>query len=283
MRLAHSQTTPWVPVRGVRGGSIEFKTLLEGQEGAPDNYHLILANTDVSFKSPRHRHNFDQLRLSLTGATNFGPKRNLAEDDVAYFPEGTYYGPQNQEEVGDNSLAMVIQFGGPSGNGYMSQHKLYEGFDKLQAEGCFEGGVFKRNSPAPDGRMNQDAYEAIWEYQNGRPVVYPEPRFMEPVHFREKNFEWQPLPGQSGVATKDIGSFTEKGVGVYFVQLSAAANYAVPAAPQTQIVFIKDGTGQFDTGEQWYQHTAVHLSAGESARMRATTLTEAMLLLLPRL
>ena len=185
MRLAHSQTTPWVPVRGVRGGSIEFKTLLEGQEGAPDNFHLILANTDMSFKSPRHRHNFDQLRLSLAGATNFGPRRNLEEDDVAYFPEGTYYGPQNQEEVGDNSLAMVIQFGGPSGNGYMSQRKLYEGFDKLQAEGRFEGGVFKRNSPASDGRMNQDAYEAIWEYQNGRPIEYQKPRFMDAIHFRE--------------------------------------------------------------------------------------------------
>ena len=105
---------------------------------------------------------------------------------------------------------------------------------------------------------------------------------MDPVHFREENFEWQPLPGQTGVATKDIGSFTEKGVGVNFVRLAAAANHTLPAARQTQIIFIKDGSGQFDTGEQWFQHTAVHLCAGESAGMRATTLTEAMILGLPR-
>lgn len=282
MRLAHSETTPWKPVRAVRGGTIEFKTMLEGEEGTPDNYQLLLANTDASFKSPRHRHNFDQLRFSLTGSTNFGPKRNLDEGDLAYFPEGTYYGPQNQEEVGENSLAMVVQFGGPSGNGYMSLRQLYDGFDKLQPQGRFEGGVFRRNEPEPDGRVNRDAYEAVWEYQNGRPVAYSKPRFMDPVHFREQNFEWQPVPGQAGVATKHIGSFTEKGVGVHFVRIDAGATHTLPAAEQTQLVFVKDGTGRFGSGDEWFRHTAVHLSAGESATMRATTLTEAMMLLLPR-
>lgn len=154
MRLAHSQTTPWTPTPAVRGGTIKFKTLLEGQEGTPTNYQLLLADTDVSFKSPRHRHNFDQLRFSLTGATNIGPKRNLEEGDLAYFPEGTYYGPQNQEEVGKDSLTMVIQFGGPSGNGYMSMRQLNDGVDKLEAEGRLEGCVFTRNVPETDSRKN---------------------------------------------------------------------------------------------------------------------------------
>lgn len=283
MRIAHSETTAWTPVRPVRGGTIEFKTLLEGQEGAPDNYQLLLANTDASFKSPRHRHNFDQLRFSLTGATNIGVKHDLEEGDLAYFPEGTFYGPQDQESVGKESLAMVVQFGGPCGNGYMSQRQLYDGFDKLQGEGRFEGGIFKRNIPAPDGRVNQDAYEAVWEYQNGRPITYSKPRFMEPVHFREQNFEWQPLPGQSGVATKHIGSFTEKSVGVFFVRIDAGATYALPAAQQTQLVFVKHGTGDFATGEKWLLHTAVHVAPEESAEMHATALTEAVILLLPRL
>ena len=111
MRLAHSETTPWTPVPPMRGGTIEFKTMLEGREGAPDNYQLLLANTDLTFMSPRHRHNFDQLRYSLEGATNIGPKRNMEQGDLAYFPEGTYYGPQVQQEVGQTSLAMVIQGG----------------------------------------------------------------------------------------------------------------------------------------------------------------------------
>ncbi len=269
-------------MRAVRGGTIEFKTLLEGEEGRPDNYQLLLANTDVSFESPRHRHNFDQLRYSLNGSTNYGPKQNLEEGDLAYFPEGTYYGPQNQKEVGKTSLAMVIQFGGPSGNGYMSLRQLFEGFDRLQTEGRFEDGVFRRNTPEPGGRVNRDAYEAVWEFHNGRSVVYPKPRFMDPVHLREKNFEWQPLAGQAGVATKHLGTFTEKGVGVHFVRIDAGAIYALPAAEHTQLVFIKCGTGKFGGGEEWSAHTAVHLAAGEAADMRASTPTETMVVLLPR-
>lgn len=281
MRLAHSETTPWGLVRGVRGGTIRFKTMLEGQEGTPANYQLLLADTDVSFKSPRHHHNFDQLRFSISGSTNIGPKRNLEEGDLAYFPEGTYYGPQNQEEVGKDSLTMVIQFGGPSGNGYMSKRQMDQGFDELQAVGKFEGGVFKRNTPAPDGRKNQDAYEAIWEYQNGRPVTYSKPRFMDPIHFREKNFEWQALPENPGVRAKDIGRFTERGVGVHFIQLDAGARYTLPAQQQKQLLFFKSGSGQLGMNDEWSRHTAVDIAAGEFVQMHATTPSEALVLLFP--
>lgn len=283
MRLAHFETAPWTPVPAVRGGTIEFKTMLEGDESAPDNYHLLLANTDTSFKSPRHRHNFDQLRFSLKGATNIGVKRNLEEGDLAYFPEGTYYGPQNQESVGNDSLSMVVQFGGPSGNGYMSRRQLSDSFAKLENDGRFEGGVYRRNTPTPDGRINQDSYEAIWEYQNGRPIAYSKPRFMDPVHFREQNFEWQAVADQTGAATKHIASFTEKGVAVFFVRLDAGAQYTLMAAQQTQLVFIKHGTGKFASGDSWFQHTAVQVSVAESLDMQAITPTEAVVLLLPRI
>lgn len=283
MRLAHAETTPWTIVRPVRGGTIEFKTLLEGKEHTPDNYQLLLANTDISFKSPRHRHNFDQVRYSLQGSTNFGVKRNLEEGDLAYFPEGTYYGPQDQESVGAHSLAMVIQFGGPSGNGYMSKRQMDEGFDQLQAEGRFEGGVFRRHTPAADGRVNQDAYEAIWEHQNGRTIQYSKPRFLDPVHFRESNFEWLPVQGQPGVACKDIGHFTERGVGVTFLRLDAGARHVLPALQQTQILFVKSGEGRIGSDGTWSQHTAVHVDAGESPELEATSTSEVLVLRLPRL
>jgi hypothetical protein len=282
MRIAHSKTTPWTPVAAVRGGTINFKTLLEGQEGRPDNYQLLLADTDVSFKSPRHRHNFDQLRFSVRDATNIGVKHNLEEGDLAYFPEGTYYGPQNQEEVGRNSLAMVIQFGGPSGNGYMSRNQLETGFAQLKAVGDFEGGVYRRHTPAEDGRKNQDAYEAIWELQNGRPVEYARPRFMDPIHFREKNFPWLPAEGYAGVALKPIGTFTERDVQVHCIQLDAGASYTLPAQTQRQLLFFKSGTGRWAAGDEWFEHTAVDVAPGESAGMTATTLSEAVVLRFPR-
>jgi hypothetical protein len=282
MRLAHSETTPWSPPRKVRGGIIKFKTLLEGDEGTPANYQLLLADTDPSFWSPRHRHNFDQVRFALDGSTNIGPKRNLEPGDLAYFPEGTYYGPQNQQEVGRDSLTMVVQFGGPSGNGYMSIRQTDAGLEALKQHGDFEAGVYKRHEPGADGRKNQDAFEAIWEQQNGRDIEYQKPRFMDAIHFREANFEWQPVAGSPGVATKDIGSFTEKGVRVYFVQLQAGASYELPAQPQKQLLFVRDGNGRFADAGEWAAHTAVDLGPGESTRMTAATLTEAMVLLFPR-
>ena len=106
---------------------------------------------------------------------------------------------------------------------------------------------------------------------------------MDPVHFREANFEWLPEPGQSGVALKSIGSFTERGVAVYFVRIDAGASYTIAEAPQTQLLFIKSGSGKFGTGESWSLHTAAHLGAGESVPMHASTLTEVMVLQLPRL
>ena len=281
MRIAHSETTPWTPVPPLRGGTIEFKTLLEGREGAPDNYQLLIANTDISFQSPRHRHNFDQLRYSLEGATNFGPKRNMEQGDLAYFPEGTYYGPQVQQDVGQTSLAMVVQFGGPCGNGYMSRQQMQDGYASLSALGRFESGVFKRTAPGPDGRINQDAYEAIWEYQNGRPVSYSKPRFLDPVHFREENFDWQPVEGPAGVATKHIGSFTEKGVRVFFLQLQPGARHTLPPQDQIQLLFVKDGTGSLGTGATWSRHCAIELAPGEGAALEAATRTELMVLVLP--
>ena len=281
MRVAQSESTPWGPARSGRGGVIRFKTLLEGEEGTPANYQLLLADTDVSFKSPRHRHNFDQLRYSLDGSTNIGPKRDLEAGDLAYFPEGTYYGPQDQQEIGKPSLSMVVQFGGPSGNGYMSIGQYDAGLKQLESAGDFEAGVYRRHRPAADGRINQDSYEAIWEQQNGRPIEYQKPRFMDPIHFREPNFEWRAVAGLEGVATKDIASFTERGVRVGFVRLDAGARYSLPAEPRLQLLFVKEGRGEFGDGLRWSTHTAVELAPGECIDMAATEPTVAVVLRFP--
>lgn len=283
MRIAHAESTPWTAPPAVRGGTIEFKTLLEGSEGRPDNYQLLLARTDISFKSPRHRHNFDQLRFGIEGTTHIGQNFNLEAGDLGYFPEGTYYGPQDQASVGMNSLVMVIQFGGPCGNGYMSRREMRESFDRMQADGRFEGGVYRRNTAGPDGRMNQDAYEAVWEHHNRRPITYSKPRFLHPVHLREANFDWISMDQRPGVATRHLASFTERGIVLESMQLQPDAGCMLPASDRTRIVFIERGTGEFGATGSWQPHTAVHLSAGESIACRATALTEALILQLPHL
>lgn len=280
MNVSHAEATPWGPARTVRGGRIVFKELLRGAEKTPTNFSLVLADTDVTFKSPRHRHNFDQIRITLEGSTNFGPRHNIEVGDVAYFPEGTSYGPQNQELVGKGSLAMVIQFGGASGNGYMSQRELFEGQERMRAFGDFEGGVFRRKVAVPQERVNQDAYEAIWEYQNGRPVEYPQPRMTEPVHFRAAHLPWTDV--QPGVQWKELGSFTERTIRLACLKLDAGAAYQPKAEGQERILFVTEGSGRFGGGETWAKHTAVHLAADEAPSMTATAATEALVLFLPR-
>ena len=46
-------------------GVIKFKHLLRGEPGSPDNFMYILGRQDGDFLMPRHRHNFDQIRLPI--------------------------------------------------------------------------------------------------------------------------------------------------------------------------------------------------------------------------
>lgn len=281
MKIAHSESEDWTPPRTVRGGVLRFKCMLEGQEGSPNNFSLVIANTDVTFKSPRHRHNFDQIRVTLHGSTNVGPRQNIEVGDIAYFPEGTYYGPQDQEVVGASSLAMVIQFGGASGNGYMSQRQLLEGQEQLQMQGQFENGVYRREIPAQGERKNQDAYEAIWEHQNGRPIDYPKPRMTEPVHFQAKNVPWFPIDGTKGVLLKELGDFTERHVRIGAIRLEPGAQYSLLSIGQERLLFFTQGAGEFVDAGPWMTHSAAHLHANESAQLVARELSEALVLTMP--
>jgi len=281
MRVSHAETTPFTAVRPARGGTIEFKTMLEGAPGTPGNYHLLIANTDISFKSPRHRHNFDQLRYSLEGPTHTGDNCILEEGDLAYFPEGTYYGPQDQQATGKSSLTMVIQFGGPSGSGFMTRAELDRAYDELKEVGRFEEGIYKRDTQQVGERKNQDAYEAQWEHHNKRKLKYNKPRFAQAVQFRESNFEWVPLKSCHGVATKHIGTFTESMVGVKFIQLQSGTHFEMPRSEQTRLLFVKTGTGQLSTGQLWSQYTSIHLDPEDSLALTATSLTELLVTELP--
>lgn len=281
MRIAHSHSTEWGPTRRVRGGSLRFKQLLEGTENSPNNYSLVLAEHGADFQSPRHRHNFDQLRVSLRGATNIDPKRSIDEGDIAYFPESTFYGPQSQEVVGAGSLAMVVQFGGPAGSGIMSRRQMDEGQRQLQASGEFVAGVYKRD-PETQGRRNQDAYEAIWEHHNSKALTYPAPRFRDPLHFQVRGFEWEPAHGYPGASTRSLGQFTERNVAVSMLRLEANAQYRFPTEPQWRIVFVCRGSGSIEGMEDWREHSALEMRPSDGAHMRAHEETEAVVLHMPR-
>ena len=102
-----------------RQGGPTFKLLLLGEDNTPAKYNLMLARQEP-FHSPRPRHNVEQFRYAYKADITLGKSEawTLREGELAYFPEGTWYGPQDDGEGVREVL--VLQFGGPSRQWYLS-------------------------------------------------------------------------------------------------------------------------------------------------------------------
>jgi hypothetical protein len=279
MDMQHGDQTAWECVSGHRGGGIEFRHLLAGREGAPDNHHLSMWRENGGFFSPRHRHNFDQVRICLEGEVNVGPGETIRPGGIGYFPEGVSYGPQDSQVA---SVGVVMQFGGASGAGFVSQRQMADAFAELKEQGTFEGGVFRRErtGAAPGTRLNQDGYEAIWEHVTGRRLAYPAPRYSAPFIMYPESYEWVPDPAQPGVAQRHLGTFTERHVELAILRLAAGAVCTLPARPGTRVHFALTGAGSA-AGEPYRALSAWEAASGETIALRAAAESEIFIAGLP--
>lgn len=255
-----------------RSGRIAFKYLLEGEEATADNFSLVLSRESASFFSPRHRHPWDQIRYCIDGSVPIGPRLTIDAGEVGYFPEGVHYGPQEGDR---DRLVLVLQFGGASGQGYLSRAEVKAGHAALAREGRFEGGVFRR-AGSVDGRRNLDGYEAIWRQVTGRPVAWPAPRFKAPVVMRPENFHWKTAAADGSVRRKPLGSFSERGAALELVAIDAGAGHAFAPSSDRRLVFVAAGAGA-----DYRRHTALRLDPGESFAFRAEVPTELLTIVLP--
>jgi hypothetical protein len=244
-----------------------------------------MVRTTDDFFSPRHRHNFDQFRYQLEGEFDFDRNGKMTPGVIGYFPEGTPYGPQSSSV---SSLTLVLQFGGASGNGYMTQEQLEAGTAELKKHGAFEKGVFRRNE-GEAGKRNVDGYQAVWEHVNKRPMKYPRQRYHDPIMMSPEHFDWVPVEGAPGVCEKLMGVFTERGCEARFLRLAPSARIA---APGRKLYFVLTGDGRVggrepDRGQacsQAYRHyTTVFCERGEQAVLEAEAPTEILVLGLPKL
>ena len=246
---------PVIERQHARAGLFHSQSLLNGPEGTPENFYLQLSHLRNDFFSPRHRHNFDQVRVQLIGDASFTRDGVMRPGTIGYFPEGVYYGPQ--ENAGE-SKTLVLQFGGASGSGYISEERFQQGVEELKQFGTFEKGVFHRPKEG-GGRKNQDAYEAVWEHIHGRKLEYPKSEHEEPVFMDPAQFEWQDEPGATGVRRKLLGVFSARKLRISMLGLAAGASAQL--AP-TSLAFVLSGRGQV-VGKEWRQHAT--LRTGETA------------------
>jgi hypothetical protein len=260
-----------------RGGTFHGRIVVEGVPGALDNFQLSYGQMGGDFNSPRHRHNFEQIRYQLEGVLDYGRDGKLVAGMVGYFPEAVYYGPQSQDP-GINCKTIVLQFGGASGSGYLSQAEVKAGMEELRDEGEFKDGVFRRRADV-EGKRNMDGYQAIWEHVNERPMVYPKPRYPQPIFMDPANYEWVPVEGQRGVSEKLLGVFTERRSEASLFRLEAGASFTA----RGKGVYVVTRGGGSAADQPLRALTTVYLEPGETVTFSAREATELLHFGLPNL
>jgi hypothetical protein len=277
MKVVQTDDIPLKRGLEYRGGMFHSRIMLEGTPGTLDNFQLSFGQMGGDFNSPRHRHNFEQIRYQLEGLLDYGRDGKLAAGMVGYFPEAVYYGPQSQDpEISCKTI--VLQFGGASGSGYLSQTEVRAGMEALRGEGEFKDGVFRRPAEV-EGKRNMDGYQAIWEHANGRHMVYPKPRYPQPIFMDPTNYEWVPVAGSPGVTEKLLGVFTERRTEAGFFRLDAGARFT---ARGKGVYVATRGAGTVGT-EPLRTLTTIYLDGGETVEIVAQEPVELLHLGLPDL
>ncbi|HWN34464.1 MAG TPA: hypothetical protein VNP03_17060 [Pseudonocardia sp.] len=267
MKIVHFDEHSWA--KDHPSGTLRFQHLLKGDPESPDNFMYVLAKQDAEWSMPRHRHNFDQIRLPLVGSnTTYGRGVEVPEGQVGYFPEGLSYGPQESPMEGmapGQPLMLTLQFGGASGYGFMSIEQRRQARDELiRAGGRFDGPYYVR----PNG-TRQWGLNTIWEHVFGDRLKYPRSRYSHPVIADPKRFNWLPIEGARGVHHKYLGSFSERGVWVEFLRLHPGARWSSVDPAARRLLVVLSGAGEC-AGAGIEYLTAVQSEPGELLSLAAT-------------
>lgn len=265
MKIVDPQSAPKGGASNHRPGGLAFTYLLEGGEFELDNFSLSLVHVAEHYHAPRHRHNFEQVRVMLDGSFGFGPGLTQGQGSVGYFCEGSYY---TQDGRGP-STTLLLQVAGASGSGYMSHGQLRAGVQALEPRGEFAGGIFTWQDDSGK-KHNQDGYEAVWEHVFKREMVYPKPRYDGPVLMRPEHFAWLEDEVQPGLARKHLGRFNERGIELFGWRLDGQAAAQLSAPEQRTLAYVMSGEARTSDHATLRAGFAIELAIGESLALHAS-------------
>jgi ChrR-like protein with cupin domain len=229
-----------LPLEGVQRGRVNMirRKRLPLETGVPGvTCEFSLSIVPEGYFTPRHRHNFDQIRYTLTGvqSTGYG---DLGPGEIGYFPEGAYYGPQAQK--GECST-LVLQFQGASGEHLLSNEEMNATYQKMIAQGAvFQDGIY-RGLTADGRRKNKDSYVAIWEEHEAKKLAFPKPRYRAPVMMQPQFYSWLPDRERPGIETKHLGTFNEMRTGMGFFRLLPGARLAAGRQKDAELCYLVEG------------------------------------------
>jgi hypothetical protein len=246
MRIAEESTAETGQVGSMREGKLVQKFLLQGDDDSPNNYLLNVGVTGTGgWGTPRHRHNFDQIRYVLKGRYPVSPQKVMSEGSVAYFPESIHYGPQDRPE---GLEMMVIQFGGASGAGFLSTPRREAANEALKAKGEFKNGIFTWID-AQGQKHNMDGATACYEEATGKKLTFAKPRYDDVVLMDPESYAWVPSD-TPGVTAKLLGTFTEREIRIGFIKIAAGVTFNTRSRDSIELLFL--GKGRIKIGGKLY-------------------------------
>lgn len=272
--VTESAKMEWAAKSTPRKGTNRWKQLAKGgAPGSPWNFEFNLYQFEAGYETPRHRHNFEQMRFALTGNMTYAPKKVMSPGSLTYFPEAAYYGPQ---VAPDTSNILVLQYGGASGQGYISLEQMMEARAELANTGTFDGGIYKYTDA--EGRShNLDGYEACWQHIKGEPVKFVKPRITEPVKFELAAHEWTESD-LTGLQERFLASLTERHTTARVVR--AASDTTVVFEPDQRVLLFTLAGDMTVDGATCGPETAL-FSEGQRTEIAAHAGWESLMITLP--
>ncbi|MFD3587747.1 hypothetical protein [Streptomyces sp. NPDC058683] len=273
MHVIETAKIPWSLVsKANRPGRVHRKLVHEGEVSPGVGYTADLVRYEGghgTFTAPRHKHNFDQIRYTVSGQPDFGHYQVAAQGQSVFFPAGAAYGPETIEEA----ELLLIQWG----EHWVSRAQHDETYAQMQKTGEFREGYYI--TVDADGEEHRaDGRNAVWETFNQRKLVYPTPRYPQPVIMEPEGFAWRPIGG--GVSAKTLGRFTEDDVYVANYVWDTADGVLDLTAERTQLLWIIDGRLTVD-GVVYEPGTVVFSEFGEKTALAGTADARAVVFGLP--
>jgi hypothetical protein len=262
MHVIETAKIPWTLVsKSNRPGRVHRKLVHEGSVSPGVGYTADLVRYEGghgTFSAPRHKHNFDQIRYVVSGAPDFGHYQVTSEGQSAFFPAGAAYGPETIEEA----ELLLIQWG-PH---WMTRAEHDETYAAMQQVGEFKDGYYV--TVDTDGKEHRaDGRNAVWEAFNKRSLVYPVPRYPQPVIMEPEGFAWRPTG--RGVSAKILGRFTEDDVYIANYEWTEAGGVLALGPERTQLLWIVEGRLTAD-GTGYDPATVIFSEFGETTELSGT-------------
>jgi hypothetical protein len=254
-----------------RGMRTSRKLLREGEALPGVGYYALIVKFhegEEIFTAPRHRHNFEQIRLGLSGHMDFGPGLECDAGQIGYFPAGAYYGPE--KIAGAEQL--LVQWS----RDWVTRAQNEVAMKELSKQGRWEHGRYYYTGT--DGAEQEvDGPQAVWEYTYQRKQIPVLPRYRSPIMMLPDAYSW--VTGD-GTSSKLLGRFTEDDLKLEMVRWDGTGVARHLDASRTTLCYVVRGS--LTVGNHVCREQAVIWSDfGENHHLIADAGTEAILICFP--